>query len=196
MNVEEAKVERGIGQGVGAESARQTGETRTERKKTRGTKSGTMTKRAMAGKRKRRDPESDQRNVRGVRRRRTERTDDTEKTKNLVRKEDTAGVGAKTENRGRVGAPAKTLVGEAEAKKNRTGKKRNQTNTAEAAAADGRTVLKSPERESIAQVGRGRGREVGVKTEATSANTRARTTTVTVQTMKRSKESKTMLCDI
>lgn len=196
MNAEEAKVESGIGPRAGAENARPNGETRTEKKRTRGTESGTMTKRAMAGKRIQNDPGSAQRNGRGVRKRRTERRDDTGKTENRVRKEDTAEVGAKSENRGRARAPAKTLAGEAEAKKNLTGKKRNPTNTAEAAAAGARTVLKSHEKESAVQVGRGRAREVGVKKGATSANTRARTTTATVLTMKRSKESKTILCDI
>lgn len=98
MNVDEVKAERSTELGVGAEIAKQTGETRTEKRKMRRTENGIMTKRAMAGKRIQIDPESVQRSARGVRRGRTEKTDDTERTENCVKKEDTVEVGAKTEN--------------------------------------------------------------------------------------------------
>lgn len=123
VNVKEAKVESDLG--VGAESARQTGETRIEKKKMRGAESETMTKRAMAGKRIQIDPGSVQKNAKEVRRGRTERTDDTEKTENCARKGDTAEVGAKTGNLERVEALAEMLVGEVEAKKSLTGKRRS-----------------------------------------------------------------------
>lgn len=88
------------------------------------------------------------------------------------------------------------LVGEAEAKKGQTGKKRSPTNTVEAVAVGERTVPKSHESENAAQVGKSHVREVEVKTEVISVNMRARTMIVTVLTMKKSKESKMIHCDI